>query len=156
MAHTQSTQRFYTGNPQPRKPFLYSLYEISPFTIQYIYNVFRYSIYTKTLIPKTGIIFSKPLKIEKSAKNRKNHPQKNLLLQGIVRHSCRIGCAHTHTCKEYNTYPTFSHLLFYLHPGVPILYSQQSRVEMPIDPLHQEKFSVLTYFLNESATFFKV
>ena len=24
----------------------------------------------------------------------------------------------THTCKEYNTYPTFSHLFFYLHPGV--------------------------------------
>jgi hypothetical protein len=51
MAHTQSTQIFYTENPQLGKPFLYSLYQISPFTIQYIYNVFRYSVDTKTLIP---------------------------------------------------------------------------------------------------------
>jgi hypothetical protein len=27
---------------------------------------------------------------------------------------------------------------------------------MPMDPLHQENFSVLTDFVNESATFFKV
>jgi hypothetical protein len=50
MAHTQSTQRFYTGNPQLGKPFLFSLYEFhhSPYNI---YNVFRYSVDTKTLIP---------------------------------------------------------------------------------------------------------
>jgi hypothetical protein len=36
------------------------------------------------------------------------------------------------------------------------LHSQQSRATMPMDPLHQENFSVLTDFVNESATFFKV
>jgi hypothetical protein len=40
--------------------------------------------------------------------------------------------------------------------GVTRLHSQQSRATMPIDPLHQENFSVLTDFVNESATFFKV
>jgi hypothetical protein len=40
--------------------------------------------------------------------------------------------------------------------GVTGLHSQQSRATMPMDPLHQEKFSVLTDFVNESATFFKV
>jgi hypothetical protein len=40
--------------------------------------------------------------------------------------------------------------------GVTGLHSQQSRAAMPMDPLHQENFSVLTYFVNESATFFKV
>jgi hypothetical protein len=40
--------------------------------------------------------------------------------------------------------------------GVTWLHSQQSRETMPIDPLHQEKFLVLTYFVNESTTFFKV
>jgi hypothetical protein len=33
-----------------------------------------YSIDTKTLVPKTRIIFSNTLKIAKAAKNRKNHP----------------------------------------------------------------------------------
>jgi hypothetical protein len=40
--------------------------------------------------------------------------------------------------------------------GVTGLHSQQSRAAMPMDPLHQENFSVLTDFVNESATFFKV
>jgi hypothetical protein len=40
--------------------------------------------------------------------------------------------------------------------GVTRLHSQQSRAAMPMDPLHQENFSVLTDFVNESATFFKV
>jgi hypothetical protein len=40
--------------------------------------------------------------------------------------------------------------------GVTGLHSQQSRATMPMDPLHQENFSVLTNFVNESATFFKV
>jgi hypothetical protein len=40
--------------------------------------------------------------------------------------------------------------------GVTGLHSQQSRAAMPMDPLHQENFSVLTDFFNESATFFKV
>jgi hypothetical protein len=40
--------------------------------------------------------------------------------------------------------------------GVTGLHSQQSRATMPMDPLHQENFSVLTDFVNESATFFKV
>jgi hypothetical protein len=40
--------------------------------------------------------------------------------------------------------------------GVTGLHSQQSKATMPMDPLHQENFSVLTDFVNESATFFKV
>jgi hypothetical protein len=40
--------------------------------------------------------------------------------------------------------------------GVTGLHSQQSRATMPMDPLHQENFSVLKDFFNESATFFKV
>ena len=40
--------------------------------------------------------------------------------------------------------------------GVTGLHSQQSRAAMPMDPLHHENFSVLTDFVNESATFFKV
>jgi hypothetical protein len=40
--------------------------------------------------------------------------------------------------------------------GVTGLHSQQSRAAMPMDPLHQENFSVLTDFVNESAIFFKV
>jgi hypothetical protein len=40
--------------------------------------------------------------------------------------------------------------------GVTGLHSQQYRATMPMDPLHQENFSVLTDFVNESATFFKV
>jgi hypothetical protein len=40
--------------------------------------------------------------------------------------------------------------------GVTGLHSQKSRATMPMDPLHQENFSVLTDFVNESATFFKV
>jgi hypothetical protein len=40
--------------------------------------------------------------------------------------------------------------------GVTGLHSQQSKAAMPMDPLHQENFSVLTDFVNESATFFKV
>jgi hypothetical protein len=40
--------------------------------------------------------------------------------------------------------------------GVTGLHSQQSKATMPMDPLHQENFSMLTDFVNESATFFKV
>jgi hypothetical protein len=40
--------------------------------------------------------------------------------------------------------------------GVTGLHSQQSKAAMPMDPLHQENFSVLTDFVNEFATFFKV
>jgi hypothetical protein len=69
---TNLNQQIYTGNPQPGKPFLY---RISLFTIQYIQFVFRYSLDTKTLIPKNGIIFSKPLKIGKSTKNNKSYPK---------------------------------------------------------------------------------
>jgi hypothetical protein len=36
------------------------------------------------------------------------------------------------------------------------LHSQQSRATMPMYPIHQENFSVLTDFVNEFATFFKV
>ena len=45
---------------------------------------------------------------------------------------------------------------FFCTQGVTGLHSQQSRAAMPMDPLHQENFSVLTDFVNESATFFKV
>ena len=40
--------------------------------------------------------------------------------------------------------------------GVTGLHSQQSRELMPIGPLHQEKFSVLTIFFNESTKLSKV
>jgi hypothetical protein len=104
MAHTHSTQRFYTGNPQPGKPFLYSLYRISPFTIN-IYNFFRYFVDTKTLIPKTGIIFSKPLKIEKSAKNRKKNAQKQISGRCPRLHPVRTLCVTKggHTCPPPRT-----------------------------------------------------
>jgi hypothetical protein len=69
MAHSHSTERYYTRNPQSGKSFLYSLYQISPFTIQYI-QFFRYSVDTKTLIPKTEIIFSKQRKIAKIAQKK--------------------------------------------------------------------------------------
>jgi hypothetical protein len=51
---------------------------------------------------------------------------------------------HSHTC------------CFLCTQGVTGLHSQQSKAAMPMDPLHQENFSVLTDFVNESATFFKV
>jgi hypothetical protein len=40
--------------------------------------------------------------------------------------------------------------------GVTGLHSQQSRAAMPMDPLHQDNFSMLIDFVNEFATFFKV
>ena len=60
-------------------------------------------------------------------------------------------------CKEYNTYPTFSHLLFSLHTRRNNFFSyQQFGAEMPIAALHQENFSMLTNFVNESTTLSKV
>ena len=40
--------------------------------------------------------------------------------------------------------------------GVTGLHSQQPRAVMPMDPLHQENFSVLTTFVNEPAIFSKL
>ena len=76
MAHSHSTQRFIpeTLNWENLSYIHYIEFHHSLYNI---YNVFRYSVDTKTPIPKTGIIFSKPLKIAKSAKNRKNRPKKN-------------------------------------------------------------------------------
>jgi hypothetical protein len=75
MAHSHSTQRFIPETLN-RENLSYIHYIEFHHSLYNIYNVFRYSVDTKTLIPKTGIIFSKPLKIAKSAKNRKNHPKK--------------------------------------------------------------------------------
>jgi hypothetical protein len=139
MAHSHSTQRFIPETFN-RENLSYIHYIEFHDSLYNIYNVFRYSIDTKTLIPKTGIIFSKPLKIEKTTQKKFGglapsytrcrtlcvtrggiptpppwdptrkvlgaHDTNIALLRGIVRRSCRIWHAHTHTCKEYNTYPT--------------------------------------------------
>jgi hypothetical protein len=48
--------------------------------------------------------------------------------------------------------PTY---IFLFIQGVKGLHSQQYREAMPMDPLHQDNFSVLTDFVNEYETFFK-
>ena len=105
MAHSHSTQRFIPKTLN-RENLSYIHYIEFHHSLYNIYNVFRYSIDTKTLIPKTEIIFSKPLKIAKSAKNSKNC-------------SCRIWRTHTHThvknithTQQFNTFLTsFSHAI---------------------------------------------
>jgi hypothetical protein len=63
----------------------------------------------------------------------------------------------TTTCAKNITHTQHSPTCCFLcTQGVTGLHSQQSRETMPMDPLHQENFSVLTDFVNESATFFKV
>ena len=76
MAHSHSTQRFIPETLN-RENLSYIHYLEFHHSLYNIYNVFRYFIDTKNLIPKTWNIFSKPLKIAKSAKNRKNHKKKN-------------------------------------------------------------------------------
>jgi hypothetical protein len=66
MAHSHSTHRFISETLN-RENLSYIHYIEFHHSLYNIYNFFRYSIDTKTLIPKTKIIFSKPLKIEKSA-----------------------------------------------------------------------------------------
>jgi hypothetical protein len=77
MAHSHSTQRFIPETLN-RENLSYIHYIKIHHSLHNIYNVFRYSIDTKTLIRKTGIIFSKPLKIAKSAKKNKNCPKKKI------------------------------------------------------------------------------
>ena len=74
MAQSHSTQRFIleTLNWENLSYIHYIEFHHSLYNI---YNVFMYFVDTKTLIPKTEIIFSKPLKIAKSAKNSKNRPK---------------------------------------------------------------------------------
>jgi hypothetical protein len=63
----------------------------------------------------------------------------------------------TTTCAKNITHTQHSPTCCFLcTQGVTGLHSQQSRATMPMDPLHQDNFSVLTDFVNESATFFKV
>jgi hypothetical protein len=63
----------------------------------------------------------------------------------------------TTTCANNITHTQNSpSCCFLCTQGVTGLHSQQSRATMPMDRLHQENFSVLTNFVNESATFFKV
>jgi hypothetical protein len=69
MAHSHSTQRFIPETLN-RENLSYIHYIEFHHSLYNIYNVFRYSIDTKTLIPKTGIIFSKPLKIAKTAQKQ--------------------------------------------------------------------------------------
>jgi hypothetical protein len=66
MAHSHSTHRFILETLN-RENLSYIHYLKFHHSLYNIYNSFRYSIDTETLIPKTEIIFSKPLKI---AKNR--------------------------------------------------------------------------------------
>jgi hypothetical protein len=66
-------------------------------------------------------------------------------------------CSNTTTRAKNITHTQHSPTCCFLcTQGVIGLHSQQSRDTMPMDPLHQENFSVLTDFVNESATFFKV
>jgi hypothetical protein len=66
-----------------------------------------------------------------------------------------VGDTTTHAKNITHTQdsPTFCFLCI---QGVTGLHSQQSRETMPMDPLHQENFSMLIDFVNESATLFKV
>jgi hypothetical protein len=66
MAHSHSTQRFMPETLN-RENLSYIHYIEFHHSLYNIYNVFRYSVDTKTLIPKTEIIFSKPLKMAKTA-----------------------------------------------------------------------------------------
>ena len=66
MAHSHSTKRFIPETLN-QENLSYIHYIKLHHSLYYIYNFFRYSIDTKTLIPKTRIIFSKPLKIAKTA-----------------------------------------------------------------------------------------
>jgi hypothetical protein len=69
----------------------------------------------------------------------------------------RRRCSDTTTHAKNITHTQHSPTCCFLcTQGVTGLHSQQSKATMPMDPLHQEKFSVLTDFVNESATFFKV
>jgi hypothetical protein len=77
MTHSHSTQIFIPETLN-RKNLSYIHYIEFHHSLYNIYNVCRYSVDTKTLIPKTKIIFSKTLKIEKSAKNSKTCPKRNL------------------------------------------------------------------------------
>jgi hypothetical protein len=70
MAHSHSTQRFIPETLN-RENLSYIHYIEFHHSLYNIYNVFRYFVDTKTLIPKTGIIFSKPLKIAKTATQKK-------------------------------------------------------------------------------------
>ena len=62
----------------------------------------------------------------------------------------------TTTRAKNITHTQHSPTCFLCIQGVIGLHSQKSRVAMPMDPLHQENFSILTDFFNESTTFFKV
>jgi hypothetical protein len=89
-----------------------------------------------------------------SARNRRKYvgPKKNFRGQRARRR--RSG---TTTRAKNITHTQHSPTCCFLcTQGVTGLHSQQSRATMPMDPLHQENFSVLTDFVNESATFFKV
>ena len=90
MAHSHSTQRFIpeTLNQENLSYIHYIEFHHSLYNI---YNVFRYFVDTKTIIPNTGIIFSKPLKIEKSAKNSKNCPKNNFGALPLMLHVTRGG-----------------------------------------------------------------
>jgi hypothetical protein len=82
MAHSHSTQRFIPETLN-RENLSYIHYIEFHHSLYNIYNVFRYSVDTKTLIPKTRIIFSKPLKIAKTAQKKNSDA-------GIIRRSCHI------------------------------------------------------------------
>jgi hypothetical protein len=83
MAHSHSTQRYIpeTLNWENLSYIHYIKFQHSLYNI---YNVFRYSVDTKTLIPKIGIIFSKPLKIAKT--NQKKISGHCLGLPPVVEH----------------------------------------------------------------------
>jgi hypothetical protein len=77
MAHLHSTQRFIAETLN-QENLSYIHYIEFHHSLYNIYNAFSYFVDTKTLIPKTGIIFSKLLKITKSSKNSENRPKKKI------------------------------------------------------------------------------
>jgi hypothetical protein len=106
-----------------------------------------------------------------SARNRRKYVGPNFFFSGALPPNPRAGgstppltplcarrrCSDTTTRAKNITHTQHSPTCCFLcTQGVTGLHSQQSRAAMPMDPLHQEKFSVLTDFVNESATFFKV
>jgi len=172
MAHSHSTQR-YIPETLNRENISYIHYIEFHHSVYNIYNVFRHSVDTKTLIPKTRIFFSKPLKIAKIGQ------KKNCVTKGG--HTCPpLGKRPAHTTQTKHYYkgssdavvisdaPTHTHAKNITHTensptccflciqGSRGLYIQQPRATMPIVTLHQKKKIVLTNFVNESATFFKV
>jgi hypothetical protein len=179
MAITHITQRIFPWKLKLGKP-TYSIFIHIINCLQY--NIHIGSNEIQTLIQLLGLV-NNPNSLTKKRKSlAKNHVSKNcsemdtkigkkylgakpsydLLGKGALFPSLTPLCAWRNvnissSCAKNITHTQHSPTCCFLFiQWVTRLHSQQSRAAMPIDPLHQENFSVLTYFVNESATFFKV